>query len=193
MAKLRAYGKIASNSLGEVIKQDVGNKIYPRLVQRAENIAETIAHIERAGGLGFFSVTGNLFASIGVTVERHDDKGKYILSRTFSPYKIHGEPVTRKPLNKYEKYNLAYYYSGSEVSSIGRPYKAMSYGGKMKGDVRAAEYRKALSSAKAGGYKQWMAVYVYATMPYTKEVNERHEGALMETLSQLLKNQFGRR
>lgn len=190
MAKLRAYGKIANMALGDVIKQEVGNKVYPRLVQRAENIAQNIAHIERAGGLGFLSVTGNLFASIGVTVLRHDEKGRYILSRTFSPYKIHGEPVTRIPLRKHERYNLPEYYDSIPVGDM--RYKAPSEGGMMKGYIRAERYREALASAKTGGHKRWMAVYVYTTMPYTKSVNENHGGALMDTLSKLLKNQFGR-
>lgn len=191
MAKLRAYGRIAKNTLGEVIKEEVGNKVYPLLVERAENIAQNIAHVDQAGGLGFYSITGNLFASIGVTVLRHDERGRYILSRTFSPYEIKGKKVMRKPLNKYEVYNRDEYYTGAAVGD--NPYKALSYGGKMKGDVLAVKYRKSLRFAKPGGHKRWMAVYVYATMPYTAEVNNNHKGDLTDKLSRLLKAQFGRR
>lgn len=190
MGLIAAKGLIAKQALGDVIRQKATEASYPVMASKAEELAQTIAHVERAGGLGFHSVTGNLFASMGVTIFRSDPKNhRNVLSRTFAPIS-YGSPITRKPLRKGEYYNLPYYYGGDAVKK--RPYRATSEGGMLTGSERATKHRKEVRTAYTRTKRNLIGVYVYATMPYTKEVNAKYGNILSEALRILLRSIFSR-
>lgn len=197
MAGLRAKGKIAHASLGDIIKQEATKKVYALMSQRAENLAQNISHLYK-GGLGFNSVTGNLYTSIGVSVVRNDPKnGKYVISQTFFPYQYAGGRPKRKPLKAGETYDLPYYYSGMPVNAKdknGKPrgFRAPMDGGMYYGPERSSLYRRGVSEATSTSKKKWAAVYLYMNMPYAKSVNDKYNGKVFEILRTLLRRSFGK-
>lgn len=187
---LRATGRLAKSTISDIVKQEASQKVYALMVDRAEALSENIARLERGGHLGFFGVTGNLFSSMGVSVIKNDPKThRYILSRTFMPYQRGAGEPTRKPLRAGERYLLPYYYSGKENKA---PFKATMDGGLRTGIERAIQYRQDLRGGKSTGKRHWVSLYVYANMPYAKAINEKRDNKLQETLTGLLKAQFGR-
>ena len=174
-------------ALEDVVKRKCGDKAFAKMNAAAQTTAESIAH---ANFLGFFSVTGNLYASMGVTVVRNDPKnGRYVMSRVYLPYMIQGGKPTRKSLKKGEAYDLPAYYSGHTIKDDEKRYVGETAGVRFNGIEYSKDVRNEVRTMGSRSKKEWMAVHAYAAIPYAAYVNATRDNPhFMDMVKAFLKS-----